>query len=115
MSSPSQEAAQVVAVPYPIDARLAAIEAALAGVGQAVQVLVDRERVQDWYGIDELARRLGKAPFTCREWARHGRIHAVKKQSGRGAHQGWSVSHAELERIRREGLLPISRASMRVS
>jgi hypothetical protein len=44
--------------------------------------------------------------FTVREWARNGRIRAEKKLSGRGAHARWVVSHDELLRYQREGLLP---------
>lgn len=66
------------------------------------------QQTHDWYDIDEFARLVEKAPFTVREWARLGRIHAEKRRSGRGAHPAWVVSHRELERYRREGLLPIS-------
>ena len=36
---------------------------------------------------------------------RLGRLHAEKRQNGRGAHCQWALSHAELERYRRHGLL----------
>jgi hypothetical protein len=52
---------------------------------------------------------VGKAEFTVREWCRHGRIKAEKRLSGRGAHPSWVVSHVELLRFQREGLLPIQR------
>lgn len=80
--------------------RLDRIEAALVA-------LVERQTIKDWYSIEEIAQLLGKAEFTVREWARHGRIHAAKKGSGRGKHQSWVVSHQELMRIQRDGLLPI--------
>lgn len=80
--------------------RLDRIEAALA-------VLVERQMVKDFYEIEEFAKFVGKAPFTCREWARLGRIRAEKKNSGRGPHARWVVSHQELLRYQREGLLPI--------
>ena len=38
--------------------------------------------------------------------ARHGRIRAEKRQSGRGKHCDWVIAHDELLRYRREGLLP---------
>jgi Helix-turn-helix domain len=84
--------------------KLDRIEATLA-------LLVERETVKDFYDIDEVAKILGKASYTVREWARQGRIHAEKKASGRGKFQSWVVSHAELLRIRREGLLPIQRSA----
>jgi hypothetical protein len=68
--------------------------------------LVERETVKDWYSTEEFARLVGKAEFTVREWTRLGRIHAEKRKSGRGAHPAWVVSHQELLRYRREGLLP---------
>jgi Helix-turn-helix domain len=86
-----------------LEERLENIEAMLA-------VLVKRPAVKDFYDIEEFARLLGKSCFTCREWARRGRIHAQKKLSGRGAFARWVVSHAELLRYQREGLLPLKRA-----
>jgi hypothetical protein len=83
-----------------IDERLDRIEAMLA-------LLVERQAVKEFYEIGEFARLVGKAPFTVREWARHGRIHAEKRRSGRGAFPAWVVSHQELLRFQREGLLPI--------
>ncbi len=69
-----------------------------------------RQRVaKDWYSTAEAAAVLGKAEFTVREWCRHGRIHAEKRHSGRGAYPAWVISHQELQRYQREGLLPIRR------
>jgi hypothetical protein len=70
--------------------------------------LVEREQVKDFYSVEEFAAVVGKAEFTCREWCRLGRIRATKKHSGRGKHQAWAVSHDELLRYRKEGLLPVS-------
>jgi len=80
--------------------RLDRIESLLAA-------LLERETIKDYYSTDEFARLVGKAEFTVREWARLGRIHAQKRQSGRGAHPAWVVSHLELLRYRKEGLLPL--------
>jgi hypothetical protein len=82
--------------------RLDRIETALA-------VLVERQTVKDWYTTEEAATALGRAEFTVREWCRLGRVHAEKKGSGRGKYQSWVISHEELQRIRREGLLPVRR------
>ena len=71
--------------------------------------LVERQAVKEFYEIEEFARLVGREPFTCREWARHGRIRAEKKLSGRGAYARWVVPHAELLRYQKEGLLPIRR------
>ncbi len=80
--------------------RLDRIEAALLR-------LLERETAREWYTTDEFARVVGKAEFTVREWGRHGRVHAAKRQSGRGASQAWVISHHELLRYQREGLLPL--------
>jgi hypothetical protein len=82
-----------------IDERLDRIESLLAA-------LVQRQAVKDWYEIEEFSGLVGKACFTCREWARLGRIRAEKKNDGRGPHARWVVSHQELLRYQREGLLP---------
>ena len=81
-----------------LEERLTKIEAMLA-------MLVGRQQVRDWYSVEEFARIVGRAEFTCREWCRGGRISARKKHSGRGAHTSWAISHEELQRYRREGLL----------
>lgn len=83
-----------------LDERLEKIESLLAS-------LVERQTVKDFYEIEEFARLVGKAAFTVREWARLGRIQAVKRRSGRGAFCSWAVSHAELLRYQKEGLLPV--------
>ena len=72
-------------------------------------VLVERQQVREWYTTHEFAKAVGKAEFTIREYCRLGRLCAEKRQSGRGAYPQWVLSHAELERYRRNGLLPIRR------
>src|SRR5262245_63216976 len=72
-----------------------------------LSALVERETAKEWYSTDEFARAVGKAEFTVREWCRHGRVNAVKRSSGRGAHPAWAISHEELLRYRRHGLLPL--------
>ena len=72
-------------------------------------VRVQRQQVREWYTVEEFSRIVGRAEFTCREWCRHGRIRAEKKGSGRGAYAAWAISHVELLRFQREGLLPIKR------
>jgi hypothetical protein len=70
-------------------------------------VLVERQRVRDWYSTDQFAQLVGKAEFTVREWCRLGRVHAEKRMSGRGAFPAWVISHVELQRYQREGLLSL--------
>lgn len=82
-----------------LEDRLERIEAMLT-------VLVHGQQVREWYSVEEFARLVGRSEFTCRQWCRAGRIGARKKSSGRGAYAAWAIPHAELERYRREGLLP---------
>jgi hypothetical protein len=82
--------------------RLDRIEGSLAA-------LLARQVAQEFYSTDEVANLLGKAEFTVREWCRLGRVRADKKGSGRGKHRSWVVSHEELQRLQREGLLPLAR------
>lgn len=94
------------AVPLPrkpgggADARLDKLESMLA-------ILVERQTVREWYTTEEFAGLVGKAEFTVREWCRRGRVTAEKRHSGRGAHPAWVISHPELLRYQREGLLPL--------
>jgi hypothetical protein len=83
----------------PIEDRLARIESMLAA-------LVERQAVKDFYTPEEFARLVGREAFTCREYCRLGRIRAIKKASGRGKYASWVISHDELLRFQREGLLP---------
>jgi hypothetical protein len=79
--------------------KLDRIEAMLA-------VLINRQAVREWYTTHEYAQAIGMAEFTVREYCRRGRLNAEKRASGRGAFRQWVLSHAELERYRRNGLLP---------
>lgn len=86
-----------------------ALASRLDRVESLLQQLVDRQRVQEWYTTEEFARIVGLAEITIRLHCRFGRIKAVKRKSGRGAHPGWAISHDELLRYQREGLLPDAR------
>lgn len=83
--------------------------ARLEAMENMLRLLVERELAKPHYEIEQFARIVNKAPFTCREWARLGRIKAEKRSSGRGKYAAWVVSHEELLRYQRHGLLPISR------
>jgi hypothetical protein len=87
------------------------VEERLDRLEKLLLVLVERQQVREWYSVEEFARIVGRAEFTCREWCRHGRIKAEKKESGRGAYASWAISHAELLRFQREGLLPAQRSA----
>lgn len=83
-----------------------AIEQRLERIEQLLKALAERQAVKAWYTTEEFARIVAKAEFTVREWCRHGRVRAEKRSSGRGAHPAWVISHDELLRYQREGLLP---------
>lgn len=79
--------------------RLERIEATLA-------TLVQQRKTKDYYTTADLAEILGKAEFTVREWCRHGRLHAEKRECGRGRSHEWIVAHDELVRYQHHGLRP---------
>ncbi len=83
------------------------IEEHLLKIEAMLLALIERQAVKEWYTTEEFARTVGKAEFTVREWCRHGRVKAEKRNSGRGSSPAWVVSHQELLRYQREGLLPI--------
>jgi hypothetical protein len=88
------------------DERLDRIEAML-------RTLIDQRLVKDYYTTTEVAEILNRAEWTVREWCRLGRVNADKRPCGRGTSQEWIISHAELQRIRNEGLLPDPRVIRR--
>jgi hypothetical protein len=73
----------------------------------AVVELTRQRQVKDFYTVEEFAALVGLAPFTVGQHCRMGRIKGAKKGSGRGPHKGWAISHEELLRYQREGLLPL--------
>ena len=87
------------AVPLTLDQRLERIESMLVA-------LVERQKVKDWYSVEEVASQVGKAAFTVREWCRHGRILAQKRSYRRGKSAEWMISHEEVQRVQNQGLLP---------
>jgi hypothetical protein len=83
------------------------VEERLEKIESMLVVLVERQQVREWYTTQEFGLAVSKSEFTIREHCRLGRLRAEKRQSGRGAYPQWVLSHAELERYRRNGLLPV--------
>lgn len=83
----------------------------LEGIEQMLYQILKQERFQQHYSVAEFAVLVERAEFTVREWCRLGRLNANKKTSGRGPHKGWVISHAELLRFQRDGLLTPSEPS----
>jgi hypothetical protein len=84
----------------------------LNNIEHALNELRSQQIIRDWYSTAEVSKLLGKAEFTVREWCRLGRVRAEKRGSGRGAFKAWVISHAELQRLQREGLLPLDLATL---
>lgn len=82
------------------------IEDRLVAIERLLLQLIAKEQNRQWYSIEEFAQAVRRSAFTCRQWCRSGRVHAQKKRSGRGAHASWVISHEELLRYQRDGLLP---------
>lgn len=92
----------------PLEPSLASVACQLSELRTLVERLVERDLspAQEYYSTADVARVLGKAEWTVREWCRNHRVHSVKRKSGRGRYKEWMIAHTELERIRSEGLLP---------
>jgi hypothetical protein len=82
-------------------------DAMTATLAELRDVVVGQRIIKDWYSPEEVAEILGKQPYTVREWCRYQRINARKRPTGRGDAKEWEISHAELERVKSHGLLPI--------
>ena len=79
----------------------------LGHIEDTLDQLLQRNTIKDYYSTAEVAKVLGKAEFTVREWCRLCRVYAEKRQTGRGRAKEWMISHEELTRIQNEGLLPM--------
>ena len=77
----------------------------LGKIEDALRMLLKERVNQKYYSTTDVARILGKAEFTVREWCRNGRVRSEKRPCGRGNSKEWMISHEELERIQAEGLL----------
>jgi hypothetical protein len=95
-----------------IEAEGSKLESTLARLKniEAMLTILVRQVVREWHMTQQVAQMVGKAEFTVREWCRQGRIRAVKKRSGRGAHASWAVAHEAVLQYQREGLLPVQRS-----
>jgi len=87
------------------------LEERLEKMEAMLTVLVEQHQAREWYSTEQFARAAGKAEFTVREYCRLGRIKAEKRESGRGTHAAWVISHAEWLRYQREGLRRVPTAT----
>jgi len=86
-----------------VTVRLGRIESMLSTLMEALSSQRSRK---DHYTTAEVAKALGRDPYTVRQWCNEGRVNAGKRACGRGKSKEWIISFDELERIRNEGLLP---------
>ena len=77
----------------------------LSRIEEALRLLLQERVVRRFYSTADVAKLLGKAEFTVREWCRLRRIRAEKRPCGRGNSKEWMIPHEELERVQAEGLL----------
>lgn len=84
------------------------ILARLSRIEDSLKTLVREKSVKEWYSTAEVAKLLDRSEYSVREWCRNQRVLAVKKQTMRGAHAEWLISHGELQRLRNQGLRPIA-------
>jgi hypothetical protein len=90
-----------------LEARLSGIEAILT---QIQGLLAAPKATRERYSVEEVASMMGKRPYTVRQWCLEGRINATKRSERRGGAELWSISAAEIERYKNEGLLPRSQS-----
>ena len=86
------------------------IRSRLTGIEDGVHLLSRAQVSQEAYSTADFARLVDRDVYTVREWCRLERIRATKRQCGRGNSPEWMISHDELMRYRREGLLLHRRA-----
>lgn len=67
--------------------------------------LVGRQTIKDFYSTEEFAALKGMKPKTVRDYCNEGRLNGEKQRTGHGRSKQWVISHAELLRYEREGLL----------
>lgn len=83
--------------------RVGALETAIDELANAT---LETTPEKESYSTKEVAKILGKRPYTVREWCRNRRVNAYKPGCGRGAEEEWRITHEELTRIQNDGLLP---------
>ena len=75
----------------------------LVSIENLLRELVSQRVVKAFYSTAEVAERVKRSEYQVREWCRTGRIHAVKRNTGRGRSKEWMVPHDELVRTRTMG------------
>jgi hypothetical protein len=84
---------------------IATLDAVNTRLDQILGRLNGPQEDRSHYTVEEAAEKLGRRPYTVREWCRSGRINATKRLERRGGAELWSISGTELVRYRNDGLL----------
>ena len=84
------------------------ILAQLERIENQLDSLIEQRATQDWYDTRTAGEILDRSAYSVREWCRLGRVKAEKRVCGRGTAKEWMISHDELQRIKSQGLLPIT-------
>lgn len=85
------------------------VERRLDRFEKLLDMLVKEKVKKDFYTTADFAKLVDRDSYTVREWCRLGRVNADKYPTGHGTSLDWRISHVELERYEREGLLPRKR------
>jgi transposase len=84
---------------------MATLDQRLTTIEEMLKELIGQKTIKDFYSVDEVAERVERSTYQVRDWLKTGRIRGIKRESGRGLHKEWAVSHAELVRYENHGLL----------
>ena len=90
-----------------IRTKLGLLQAEVQIIHDGLTTLVANFKIatSEWMNVEEFSRLVDRSKFTVRQWCNLRRISALKN-----AQDNWVISRAELERYRREGLLPLKDA-----
>lgn len=72
------------------------------GLGRRIDALIVGRAGKAAYSTEEVALLVRRAPWTVREWCRHGRVRAAKRPGT----DKWVITDDELRRLQAEGPLP---------
>jgi hypothetical protein len=90
--------------------QLSCIRAEQENLRQMLMTLLNREQVKESYSTEEVAKKLGKRPWTVRQWCNLGQVPGAKHTAGRGKSGEWRIPHEVLVKLQNEGPTPLKRA-----
>src|SRR5262245_5100370 len=96
-------------IPFPEAPTPAWVDRAMALLESFHQRLDRMERfftnsvVKETYTVEEAAERLGRRPWTVRQWCNKGQVRGARKVHGKGRTGEWRIPHDEVVRLQNEG------------